>query len=119
MGELHRTQKPQEDVGGAATPTHLHSQPIRQELVAWRIRTEQASTRRLKVVDGELPESVAPAALSRLVMAITQGMAEQAKAGASRAQLREMADAALAVWRWPLIPYSDTRGCVSRPRYKE
>jgi hypothetical protein len=42
MGELHRTQKPQKDIRGAAPPTHLHSQPIRQELVAWRIRTEQA-----------------------------------------------------------------------------
>jgi hypothetical protein len=37
------------------------------------------------------------AALSRLVMAITQGMAVQAKAGASRAQLREIGDAALAM----------------------
>jgi hypothetical protein len=34
--------------------------------------------------DGKLPQSVAPAALSRLVMAITQGMAMLAKAGESR-----------------------------------
>jgi len=69
-------------------------------MVAWSIRAEQAVTRRLKVADGELPESVAPAALSRLVMAIAQGMAVQAKAGASRAQFREMSDVAfLAMWR--------------------
>jgi hypothetical protein len=49
-----------------------------------RLRAEQALTRRLKVADGKLPQSVAPAALSRLVMAITQGMAMQAKAGESR-----------------------------------
>jgi hypothetical protein len=65
MGELHRTQclKKRYDATtqrGAAIPTHLHSQPIRQELVAWRIRAEQAWTRRLKVANGELPQSVAP-----------------------------------------------------------
>jgi hypothetical protein len=46
--------------------------------------------------EGILPISVMPKGLARYVMTVTQGMAVQAKAGASKAELRRVADILLA-----------------------
>lgn len=75
------------------------AEPIRLELVGRRLRAEQALTKRFKAAVGELPEAISAPTLARLVMAVTQGMAVQAKGGATRAQLREMADGAMVMCR--------------------
>ena len=48
--------------------------------------------------DGDLPETAKPDALAAFVMAVSHGMAAQAKAGVSRDLLRAVAGQALATW---------------------
>ena len=48
--------------------------------------------------EGDLSADADPAALARFVMTVSQGMSVQAKAGASREQLFEIAELALAGW---------------------
>jgi len=48
--------------------------------------------------DGDLRADADPAALARFVMTLSQGMSVQAKAGATREQLLEVAKLALAGW---------------------
>jgi AcrR family transcriptional regulator len=79
------------------------AEPIRCELVRRRGASEKALAQRLAAakVAGDLPSTASPTALARLVAAITQGMAIQAKAGASRAELYEMVDATMRMWPSP------------------
>lgn len=76
------------------------TEPIRQELIARRTATEAALRTRLEHArkEGELPPSADCAMLASYVMTITQGMAVQAKAGASKAALNAIADHVLATW---------------------
>ncbi len=76
------------------------SEPIRQELIARRSATEAALRARLERAreEGELPQSADCAMLAGYVMTVTQGMAVQAKAGASKATLNAIADHVLATW---------------------
>src|SRR5215469_5068540 len=48
--------------------------------------------------DGKLPESAEPATLARYLVAMANGLAVQAAAGASAAELRDVADLAVAAW---------------------
>jgi hypothetical protein len=48
--------------------------------------------------EGDLPAAAKPAALAAFVMAVTHGMAVQAKAGFSHEQLLEVVEQALATW---------------------
>ncbi|GBD48845.1 TetR/AcrR family transcriptional regulator [Methylopila sp. Yamaguchi] len=48
--------------------------------------------------DGDLRDDADPAALARFVMTLSQGMSVQAKAGATREQLLEVVELALAGW---------------------
>ena len=48
--------------------------------------------------EGELPNDADPAALARYVATVMKGMAVQAAGGASRAELRRVADTAMAAW---------------------
>lgn len=48
--------------------------------------------------EGDLPTSVDPAALARYVFAVVQGMGVQAAAGATRAELTEIAELSLAAF---------------------
>lgn len=48
--------------------------------------------------DGDLPASVSPAALARYMSAVIQGMGVQAAAGATRADLTEIAELSLAAF---------------------
>jgi AcrR family transcriptional regulator len=48
--------------------------------------------------EGKLPASAEPATLARYLVAMANGLAVQAAAGASAAELREVADLALAAW---------------------
>ena len=74
-----------------------HEECIKDELCARRAATEQLVRERLKraKAEGELPKDADPAALARFVATVTQGMSVQAKAGASRAELRRVAETAL------------------------
>lgn len=47
---------------------------------------------------GELPPETDPSALARFVGAIIQGMSQQARDGATRAELRGVADTAMRAW---------------------
>lgn len=71
--------------------------PIRRELAARRHATELALRRRFERAreEGDLTQ-VEPAALARYLAALTQGMAVQAAAGASRDELAQVAATALA-----------------------
>ena len=77
-----------------------HAQCIGNELSARRAANEKMIRERLKraKAEGELPPSADPAALARFIATITQGMAVQAAGGASRAELRRVADTAMAAW---------------------
>jgi hypothetical protein len=48
--------------------------------------------------EGELPRAADPAALARYISTLTQGMAVQAAAGATRAELTRVVETAMAAW---------------------
>jgi len=73
---------------------------IRQELIARRAAGEAALRDRLEQAkaSGDLPPDSDPADLARYIATIAQGMAVQAAAGATRAELRRIALMALQGW---------------------
>ena len=77
-----------------------HAQCIGNELAARRAAIETMIRERLKraKAEGELPPNADPTALARFIATVTQGMAVQAAGGASRAELRRVADTAMAAW---------------------
>jgi AcrR family transcriptional regulator len=76
------------------------SERIRHELNRRRGRAQTALRKRLKRAkfEGDLPADADPAGLARYVFTVSQGMAVQAKDGATRAQLRRVAQTALRAW---------------------
>lgn len=76
------------------------TEPIRAELANRRAATQSALRQRLERArnEGDLPGAADCEALAALVMAITQGMAVQAKGGATRDMLDRLVDQALATW---------------------
>ncbi|MBL8795401.1 MAG: TetR/AcrR family transcriptional regulator [Planctomycetia bacterium] len=74
--------------------------PIRQELAARRAAAQTALRKRLQRArtEGDLPTDADPADLARYLTAVMHGMAVQAVGGASRAELRRVAELALRVW---------------------
>lgn len=76
------------------------AEPIRLELVKRRAASERALRERLERAraEGDLPKSSDPVALAAYVMAVSQGMAVQAKSGASRRQLESVLAQVLAAW---------------------
>jgi AcrR family transcriptional regulator len=77
-----------------------HAQCIRDQLSARRAAGERTIRERLKrgKAEGELPEDADPGALARYIATVTQGMAVQAAGGATRAELRRIAETAMAAW---------------------
>jgi hypothetical protein len=77
-----------------------HTQCIRGQLSAKRAANEKTIRERLKraKAEGELPDDADPGALARYVATVTQGMAVQAAGGATRAELRCIAETAMAAW---------------------
>jgi hypothetical protein len=75
-------------------------EPAERDLAARRAGGEALIRERLKRAkrEGDLPEDADPAALARFVTTVMQGMAVQAAGGASRKQLRAIADTALKAW---------------------
>ncbi len=76
------------------------AEPVRQALIDFRAAGQaqlRARFERAKT-EGDLPEQAKPDALAAFVMAITHGMAVQAKAGFSHDMLKAVADQALSTW---------------------
>jgi AcrR family transcriptional regulator len=73
---------------------------IKQELTARRATAEENLRNRFAraIAEGDLPAGSDAADLARYICAISQGMAVQATGGASRAQLRKIADVTLRTW---------------------
>jgi AcrR family transcriptional regulator len=73
------------------------AEPIREELGRRRKNGEVALCRRFRQArtEGGLPDGFSPEDLARYVMTISQGMAVQAKAGATLRQLNRVVDLAL------------------------
>ena len=71
--------------------------PIRRELISRRQAGETAIRRRLKraKAEGDLPAGSDPATIARYLATVSQGMAVQAASGASRNDLRLVAETAL------------------------
>jgi len=70
---------------------------VKRELTSRREAGEEALCQRLKRAksEGDLPPDSDPVALARYVATVSQGMAVQAAGGASRAELRKIADLAM------------------------
>jgi AcrR family transcriptional regulator len=79
------------------------AEPIRQELISRRLAGEDAIRRRLKraKAEGDLPADSNPADLARYLSVVIYGMTVQAAGGASRKELRSVADLALRQWPHP------------------
>src|SRR6266404_3027924 len=73
---------------------------VRKEAAARRIAAEVALRRRLQRAkrEGDLPQNADPTELARYVMTVLQGMAVQGTNGATRVQLRRVAQLALRAW---------------------
>ena len=73
---------------------------VRDELCARRRALELAIRRRFQKARalGDLPADVDPAALAGFAAAVTHGMSVQAAGGASRKELKRVADMALRAW---------------------
>ena len=77
-----------------------HAECIRDEMNRKRAEGEKAIRQRLKRAkdEGELPKTANPVALARYFATVTEGMAVQATSGASRAELRKVAETAMKAW---------------------
>jgi AcrR family transcriptional regulator len=76
------------------------TEPVRQALVEFRAAGQERLRERFKraKAEGDLPKTAKPDALAAFVMTVTQGIAVQAKAGASRDMLEAVAEQALSTW---------------------
>jgi AcrR family transcriptional regulator len=76
------------------------AEPVREELVRRRHATEAELRKRFEQArtNGDLPVELEPEDLARYVVTLVQGMAVQAKAGATLAQLERLVAMALRIW---------------------
>jgi AcrR family transcriptional regulator len=76
------------------------AESVRRELAARRMAGEVALRQRLERAraDGDLPAEADAADLARYLVTVTRGMAVQAAGGASREDLRRVAELALRAW---------------------
>ena len=76
------------------------SQPVREELIALRLRGQEALRQRFERAkkEGDLAKTADAGDLARFVTAIFQGMTVQAINGASREELLRLAETALRAW---------------------
>jgi AcrR family transcriptional regulator len=74
--------------------------PVRKELIARRIAVEAKFRSRFKraIKEGDLPADASAGDLARYLATVVQGMAVQAAAGTSRAELQRVVDLALRSW---------------------
>lgn len=76
------------------------AEPVRQALIDFRAAGGAQLRERFEraKAEGDLAETAKPDALAAFVMAVTHGMAVQAKAGFSRTMLEAVAEQALSTW---------------------
>jgi hypothetical protein len=76
------------------------AEPVRQALIDFRAAGQAQLRERFEraKAEGDLPETAKSDALAAFVMAVTHGMAVQAKAGFSRDMLEAVAEQALSTW---------------------
>jgi AcrR family transcriptional regulator len=76
------------------------AESVRRELASRRTADEAALRRRFEraLADGDLPADADPADLARYVATVIRGMAVQAAGGASREELRRVAEMAMRAW---------------------
>ncbi len=76
------------------------AEPVRQALIDFRAAGQAQLRERFEraKAEGDLPETAKADALAAFVMALTHGMAVQAKAGFSREMLEAVAEQALSTW---------------------
>lgn len=76
------------------------AEPVRQVLIEGRAIAEAEIRERFEraKAEGDLPETAKPDALAAFLMAVTHGVAVQAKAGFSREVLEGVAEQALGSW---------------------
>lgn len=88
---------------------------ISEALAAGRAATEGALQERLSraAAEGDLPDGIDPRALARFVMALSEGHAVHAAAGAGRAELHASVD--IAMRAMPVTPRSATTSPTATP----
>ncbi|NKL33777.1 TetR family transcriptional regulator [Rhizobium leguminosarum bv. viciae] len=76
------------------------AEPVRQALIDFRAAGQAQLRERFEraKAEGDLPETAKADALAAFVMALTHGMAVQAKAGFSREMLEAVVEQALSTW---------------------
>ena len=76
------------------------AESIREQLLAQRQGTEAAVRRRFELAQAErdLPADSDPAGLARFIVTVMRGIAVQAAGGATRQELRRVAELALQAW---------------------
>ena len=103
-GEIELLTNPKNPRGCLAVQSALAcgeaAATIRDELVSRRKTFELSVRRRFKQArtDGDLPPEVDPAALASFTTAVIHGMAVQAAGGATRKDLKRVAELALRAW---------------------
>ncbi len=76
------------------------AESIKADLSARRASSEAALIARFEQAEaeGELPEGLTPAALTRFLYALLQGMSVQSSSGASCVELRQLVETTMLVW---------------------
>lgn len=76
------------------------SEPVRQALIDFRAAGQARLRERFEQAkaEGDLPAATDPDVLAAFLLAVTHGMAVQAKAGFSRKMLEAVAEQALSMW---------------------
>ncbi|MEG3125497.1 TetR/AcrR family transcriptional regulator [Sphingomonas sp. GB1N7] len=76
------------------------AESIKADLTVRRASSEAALIARFEraQAEGELPEGLTPAALTRFLYAMLQGMSVQSSSGASCVELRQLVDTTMMVW---------------------
>ncbi len=76
------------------------TEPVRQALIDFRAAGQADIQERFEraKAEGDLPETASPETLAAFILAMTHGMAVQAKAGFSGEMLNAIADQALSTW---------------------
>ncbi len=76
------------------------AQPVREAITRMRKASETMICKRLEqaIREGDLPKDVDAEDLARYVATISQGLSVQAAGGATRKQLQQVAELALAAW---------------------
>jgi hypothetical protein len=81
----------------AALACDVDAEPIQQAMVEWRKAGEEALRKRFVKAQraGELPMDISPADLARFIATVMAGLAVQAVNGATRGEMKRIADLVL------------------------